>query len=399
MATDAGKNTKTARSGGEASRLLRLMRYPVAKRHPWPLYVVVFVTERCPAECGHCLVGDARYPGPEIRPAEYGRMAKSMKPFYFLLLTGGEPFVREDLAEIAHAFLENCVIANVGIPTNGAYPVETERAVRRMTESFPGVQFGIDVSIDGIGKEHDALRGAPGLSARAEDTFFRLKKLAAKTKNLNANVAVTLSAANQDRVDALVDYLFHELGVTNVNPLLVRGRPRNPAALGVRPEAYHRLVTRLDEETALCGGGYEGYAAADAINAVKRVRSETIENMVRTGKFQMPCKAARLGVVVRANGDVTACELRDTPMGNLFEEKFDFAKIWKSERRRTARREIEREKCFCTYECFNTLNVLFNTRMFPKVFSEYLDIRNERKRGGLRYEDSLREFKLRIKGS
>ena len=67
-----------------------------------------------------------------------------------------------------------------------------------------------------------------------------------------------------------------------------------------------------------------------------------------------------LGAVVRANGGVFPCETLDERIGGLREMDFDFTKIWRSERAREVRRIIKKSECACTYECFMTLNVLFD---------------------------------------
>jgi radical SAM protein with 4Fe4S-binding SPASM domain len=72
------------------------------------------------------------------------------------------------------------------------------------------------------------------------------------------------------------------------------------------------------------------------------------------------CRAGALGDVVRANGDVFPCEILDERLGGLREMDFDFKKIWRSERAREVRGIINKSECACTYECFMTLNVLFD---------------------------------------
>lgn len=358
--------------------MLRDLRYLASKRGAWPVYAVVFVTERCPARCGHCLVGDARYAGEELTLGDYARLARTMRPLSFLLITGGEPFVRADIAEIAGAFIGGCGARSVGIPTNGAFPEEAERAVREMVKAHPSVQFGVDVSIDGVGAEHDALRGAPGLFDSAVETYGRLARVAAGVSNLNLNVALTLSAGNQEKAEGLIKYLFGNLGVRNVNLLLTRGNPRDPESVKVSPENYERAARLLEVEMEARGGGWKGYPEARVINAMRRVRTRVIAETVRSGKFQIPCYAARLGVVVRANGDVTACELRGGVLGNVWEAGFDFGAIWQGEAARAERGKIKNEKCFCTYECFQTINILYNPSMLPAVGREMLRAR----RGG-----------------
>ncbi|HNT05129.1 MAG TPA: hypothetical protein PKJ21_02980, partial [Anaerolineae bacterium] len=50
---------------------------------------------------------------------------------------------------------------------------------------------------------------------------------------------------------------------------------------------------------------------------------------------------------------------------------YDFKKLWYSQRADELRRWIRDTKCFCTYECFLTINILFNPLVLPRVFKEY----------------------------
>jgi len=291
-----------------------------------------------PRELRHCLLGGEHYSGPEMTPEKYRRVARTIPPFYFLLLTGGEPFIRVDLPDIADVFVKNCGVRNIGIPTNGAFPAETARAVRHMARMLPDVQFGIDVSIDAPGAAHDEVRCLPGLFDSAVDTYRRLTAIAKRKQNLNVSVAVTVSRNNIDKLDELAEFLFRDLDATNVNIMVVRGNPRDPKSLHVDPEAYRRFVERVERETANRGGGYRGYPEAGYVNAMRGIRSRVIYDTLRTGKYQVPCYAARLGVVLRANGDVKSCELRKATLGNVYEALYNFKKNMEGPHRKSRTR-------------------------------------------------------------
>jgi hypothetical protein len=73
-----------------------------------------------------------------------------------------------------------------------------------------------------------------------------------------------------------------------------------------------------------------------------------------------------------ANGDILPCELLiDRKLGNVRDVNYDFKKIWYSQKADETRKFIRDTKCFCTYECFLTVNILFNPRMMPKILKEW----------------------------
>jgi MoaA/NifB/PqqE/SkfB family radical SAM enzyme len=353
----------------------------LGKRGKDPVYVVLFVTERCTANCLHCLLGPEDRPGREgeLTLEEYEAISRGMGEILFLLPTGGEPFLRQDLPRIVEIFRRNNRVRNTGIPTNGSMPGRVVEGVEQILDLCPGMDLGIDVSFDGVGPEHDRLRGTPGLFEKAVETYRRLEELRERRPDFNLNVAVTVSALNQHRLDELYRFLSEELHVRCINPLLVRGTPRDPAAAGVDPERYEAFVGLLGEE--IRQGRLEGYSRfgfSGLINAMKNVRQQVIGKIIKDNEQQVPCYAASLSCVIGSRGEVYPCELLDRKLGSLREEGLDFQRIWRSGQAAAVRDHINNTGCFCTYECFLTNSIIFNPRMIPRLLREWISIGPQR---------------------
>jgi hypothetical protein len=58
-------------------------------------------------------------------------------------------------------------------------------------------------------------------------------------------------------------------------------------------------------------------------------------------------------------------------LGNLREAGYNFRDIWKGETRRTVLEDISGHRCFCTHECFNTTNILFNPRLYGRLIRSW----------------------------
>src|SRR5262249_40125798 len=129
-------------------------------------------------------------------------------------LTGGEPFLREDFADLAAAVNEQARPAVLHVTSNGSFP---ER-VLDFARTFPRperLQFLI--SFDGLETEHNASRGADVLFATARETVPRLAGL--RDHGLRVSVNHTIAS-----VQSLEDYAglaakFAPLGV-DVQPVL-----------------------------------------------------------------------------------------------------------------------------------------------------------------------------------
>src|SRR4029434_9439034 len=107
-------------------------------------------------------------------------------------------------------------LRNVAIPTNGSSFARTLKIVEDVLKSCPDLDFGIDVSLDGVGALHDEIRVFPGLFERSIATYRELKKLAKHYPKLNANVETTVSSHNDKHLLENYAYFRKELQVENV---------------------------------------------------------------------------------------------------------------------------------------------------------------------------------------
>ena len=349
------------------------------KKGVLPHYLVFFVTKNCTAACRHCLLGDRQKSENELQLDEIGRMTDYMDPLLFLLLTGGDPFLREDLIEIVRLFYRKPGFRNLGMPSNGLMTDRIVTFAETILESCPGIDFAIDISIDDIGSSHDMIRNVPGLFDKAIATYVELRKLQNRFSNFNLNIAVTVSKFNQDHLMDLYDYLVKDLGVVTINHLLCRGNPRDPEALDVDIDLYRRFSDRVDRDIqARVLKGYSGYPFADLINGMKVVRERVIRKIVKNRRFVIPCYAARLGVILYPDGDIAPCELRDEVLGNIRDAGYNFREIVFSDNADRIREQIDKERCYCTYECFLTNAIMFNPVMLASVACEVMKIKGSR---------------------
>ena len=97
-------------------------------------------------------------------------------PFY-ITFTGGEPFLRRDLDEMVISAYKHCRPSVITIPTNGLLTDRIVERVDRICRECPTSQIGINLSLDGVGEEHDDIRGVPGNWDKSMATWKKLKEL------------------------------------------------------------------------------------------------------------------------------------------------------------------------------------------------------------------------------
>ena len=126
----------------------------------------VIVTYRCNARCTMC----NRYKEPSKKEDELSlETIKKLPKMYFTNITGGEPFIREDLKDIVRELYK--LSDRIVISTNGYF---TERIID-LAKEFP--QIGIRISIEGLQETNDKIRGLPDGFNKGYSTLKELKKM------------------------------------------------------------------------------------------------------------------------------------------------------------------------------------------------------------------------------
>ncbi|HWN80465.1 MAG TPA: radical SAM protein, partial [Candidatus Udaeobacter sp.] len=117
-----------------------------------PRSAVIAVTLGCNSKCKTCDIWMIK-PENELKPSDYRRLPRSLT---HINVSGGEPFLRDDLPEIVRVMREVTVNPRIVISTNAILPERTERIMREIPDA------AVRISIDGIGEAHDTTRGVPG---------------------------------------------------------------------------------------------------------------------------------------------------------------------------------------------------------------------------------------------
>ncbi|WP_027206123.1 radical SAM protein [Butyrivibrio fibrisolvens] len=129
----------------------------------------VIVTYRCNARCNMC----NRYKAPSRPDEEISiETIKKLPPMYFTNITGGEPFIREDIREIVAELRKKS--DRIVISTNGFF---TDRIIA-LCKEFPDI--GIRISIEGLEQTNNEIRGLPDGFNRGYTTLKKLREMGLK---------------------------------------------------------------------------------------------------------------------------------------------------------------------------------------------------------------------------
>jgi Fe-coproporphyrin III synthase len=383
MRRSAGNGSVRLQTGARAPPRLNALRYlpflsrGLLRRGP-PLHLTLFVTGRCNARCRHCFHWKevaAGVPGPTLEQVRaLADSAARMGPLLWVSFGGGEPFLRPDLAELAHAFARHG-LRHLAIPSNGLVEERLEPFVRSVLEDHPELFLSIGVSFDGPPAIHDSIRQVPGGHARAMQSVRALRALARELPRgrdgrtrLGVGILLTLTSENERALSAHLEELVDELHPDNVTLNLARGTAMEPALLKVDLERYRELCAtkaRLVAEKRL---PYFDFPLARLAIARDQLMYEHVERVARKdASSHLPCTAGTLSAVIFENGSVQPCEILGRELGNLNDVEWDLERLWRARAADALRGVIHKTRCSCTWECAQADNVLFQPRAWPRL--------------------------------
>lgn len=168
----------------------------------YPIDAVLAVTYKCQSRCRMCSIWQKK----EHDDAAPGMYEKLPATLMDVNLSGGEPFLRGDLAEIVRIVHARVPRARIIVSTNGLMGEALVPRALELMKIDPGIGFGI--SVDGVGQMQDYIRGVEG----AFDSTVALARGLKAGGVDNIRFSFTLTRENARHMAGVYD-LAGELGV------------------------------------------------------------------------------------------------------------------------------------------------------------------------------------------
>jgi len=122
--------------------------------------IIYLPTMRCNCRCSHCGIRFDRADSEEMGCAmlsAYLCSSRYIAPDVDIQITGGEPFLKEDLIDFVAAILREFTSCRVSITTNGTLPQRISTFLKEISEEYID-RLHFALSIDGIEDTHDRIR-------------------------------------------------------------------------------------------------------------------------------------------------------------------------------------------------------------------------------------------------
>jgi MoaA/NifB/PqqE/SkfB family radical SAM enzyme len=295
--------------------------------------------------------------------------------FNQLWLSGGEPVLREDLAEIVRLFYINNGIKSLHWPTNGLLTQRIEEVTQQILDICPDLSIQLNFSLDGLGASHDNIRGVKGNFKRTITTMDNLvNKYGLMHPRLQINVDTVITPENYDEMFELAVYLFQKENNTIHFFEPVRGDPKDPNTKGITrkqlADLYNQLLPLYKIKADILFSElpfyHRWFAKMYFLGVTQFLFKKQQDNLYGPCPWGTNCTAGETTVVIDHDGFFRSCEMRN-PVGHLKDYDFNLSKATQSTEMKEEIQTIgggEKANCWCTHSCW----VLASMQFSPKTW-------------------------------
>ena len=294
-----------------------------------PLVVSWNVTLRCNLKCSHCYINAKETKLPDELSTDAAKVlihqiTEVSRPL--LILSGGEPLMREDIYEIIRYGADRGL--RMGMGSNGM--LIDDEVTRRLEDAGMGT---VAISLDSSNPErHDMFRGVKGCWQHAVDAIKALKK-----SRIQVQVNSTVTQQNYDEVDDIM-VLAESLGVENFHLFFLVPTGRGTDIEDITPKMYEDMIKSTLAKTTKYKLNVKPSCAPQFMRVAK-------EQGVDMSRWVRGCMAGLYYCRIYPSGEVTPCPYMPLKLGNIREKSFK--DIWFNSEVFKALRDFDRLKGKC----------------------------------------------------
>jgi len=337
-----------------------------------PSFCTFLITWQCNSKCKMCNIWK-KDKGDELNLVEIKNIFSQIR-LNAIRISGGEPFLREDLVEIVNIIQEYSRPNLFHITSNGFL---TNRIVSFIKQCNKTNNLHIKISIDAFGEKHNQIRGIPNAYEQATNTLKKLAELRKKYKfYLGVNQTIT---DNQ----GLEDYQKLNKILQPFNIKVHLSLDHGPAALYANQENLNLFPKKAIDH--VCFFNFSRHEMTKLINFLqkestgftdlkeklaKKYYLEGLYNRLILGKTEPnpPCLALKSHLRILPNGDVPVCLFNSQIAGNL--KKESIKSLWFGQKIKKYRDLIK--KCpGCWVDCEIIPNAVYSGDIIKNILKFY----------------------------
>lgn len=343
------------------------------QRRSLPQALNLFVTSRCNARCSFCLykdqVNSPMAAKEELRLEEIVKIARSYGKLHYLAISGGEPFIRDDIDRICQAFIDHCDTKVIDIPSNFSYGKSMIKSITEIVRKNPGTVLDMQLSLDNIDEKHDESRQVPGLYKKAIENFNKLKELQRTHGNLRLKINVLYLDENKNNINEIFrriveDFKFDRIQLTYPTCLVGHDMEQNRKLLS-EIEDFIKTESELDSHFSFL---HKKDLYTSAMRAVKEIYHEMLLEVPFKRNMGAYCEAGKIIAVINEKGDVFPCEPLWHKIANLRDHSYNMPEVLALKEMKDFRSSMLGEgKCNCTWGCTIHSHISVNPAYLPRL--------------------------------
>lgn len=297
---------------GKCDFYLKLAHSPLADQNQKfvPLVMSWNITRKCNLKCSHCYINaTTKEITNELTTSEgknlIDQISEVSRPL--LILSGGEPLLRDDVFELIKYGVSKGL--KMGVGSNGSL---IDRKIAKKLKKAGATT--ISISLDSSKPElHDEFRGVVGSWAKAVNAIKVLRE-----NNLLVQVNTTVTKQNYDDIDAIMS-LAENLGVENFHLFFLVPTGRGVKMTDISPLEYEEMLKTTFAKTSKhnlnvkpsCAPQFMRIASNEGLDMRQWIRG---------------CIAGLYYCRVYPDGEITPCPYLPIKLGNIREKSFK--EIW-----------------------------------------------------------------------
>lgn len=240
-----------------------------------PPFMTLFINSICNMKCAHCFYWRSLNSKDDLTRDEIFELSRSLGKIENLSISGGEPFLRKEFAEICRQFITQNGVRQIYVPTNGFYTERTVNAIMNIIEEPELELFVVELSLDGMPQFHDEFKVTRNAFKNAMETYDALAKLQKSEPRLRIHCISTATDRNMDEIQRLSTFLFDRCPhMDHHNLAIIRGDRKDATLQGPQLRQYGELY---DYIRRLWAPREEGRYGASVEPMLQWTKIETIQ--------------------------------------------------------------------------------------------------------------------------
>lgn len=296
------------------------------------------ITDNCNSKCVMCNVWLEKSYN-EFTSEEIGRIFEDegLASVEHVGISGGEPSLRSDLVDCIYSMIAGLKkIKSLSITSHGYHFNRWSRFLPRIKRACfdADVRFTLNLSMDGVGDEHDKVRGIHGAFGRLERTIDIAidqevtVQLQCTVSNINAYAVIDVLLY---AIDKKVDVIFRL--ATEIERLSNQALTKD-------------YQLDIDQKSYLSDFFGSEFLYDNTKSIARKLYYKKISDWLITGgNRSFPCYFQKEGVLITAKGDVYNCSVSGTKLGSIIASDSTDRAFLYSEKSQMARASVIRDVC------------------------------------------------------